>query len=127
METTTVDAATTQDATAEHAQILGVIFARLAKSLKARKAAETAIKGAWIGKADLSQLRVDRDAAIETNDRVMDESWGALNDLPNGTVAPGGATPQTVALQFYNSMLNRNLRKRLSATDARNLNRRSFG
>ena len=126
IETAVVEAQT-EDATPEHAKLLAVVYRRLAAAVKAVKAAERAIKGAWVGAIDVTEARQIRFASIEKLDRVMDESWAALRDLPRGTVAPGGATPQTVGLQFFNANLNRSLDKRMSTTDARLANRRSFG
>ncbi|MHA2351242.1 MAG: hypothetical protein ACXADL_16620 [Candidatus Thorarchaeota archaeon] len=115
------------DATKENAQTLGLVYRKLQSADKALRSATAAIKAAWIGKGDIHELRELRFAAIERMDRVMDDSWTVLSDLPAGTTAPGGATPQTVALQYFNNALNRNLRKRITASDARILNRRSFG
>jgi hypothetical protein len=120
-------AAAAEDASKEDAKILARVYFRLIDSVKAVKAAERDIRGAWIGQADLIEVRAARFSALEKHDRIMDESWTALNDLPKGTVAPGGATPQTVGLQFFNANLNRTLGKRLTTTDARAMNRRSFG
>ena len=117
----------TEDASKEHAKTLAVVYRRLFAAVKAVKAAERAIKGAWVGAIDLSEARQTRFASIEKLDRIMDESWTVLTGLPKGTVAPGGATPQTVGLQFFNANLNRSLAKRMSAADARDANRRSFG
>jgi hypothetical protein len=115
------------DATKENAQTLGLVYRKLQAADKALRSATAAIKAAWIGKGDIHELRELRFAAIERMDRTMDDSWTVLSDLPAGTTAPGGATPQTVALQYFNNALNRNLRKRITASDARILNRRSFG
>jgi hypothetical protein len=115
------------DATKENAQTLGLVYRKLQSADKALRSATAAIKAAWIGKGDIHELRELRFAAIERMDRTMDDSWTVLSDLPAGTTAPGGATPQTVALQYFNNALNRNLRKRITASDARILNRRSFG
>jgi hypothetical protein len=115
------------DATKENARTLGLIFRKLQAADKALKSAAAAIKAAWIGKGDLHELRELRFAAIERMDRTMDDAWTSLSGMPAGTTAPGGATPQTVALQYFNNALNRNLRKRITASDARIVNRRSFG
>lgn len=112
--------------TVEDAKVLARIYGRLADAVKGVKTAERTIRGAWIGTEDLTESRASRFASLEKLDRIMDESWQALHDLPRGTTAQGGATPQTVGLQFFNANLNRNLNKRLTATDARSLNRRSF-
>lgn len=125
-ETAVVDAPVI-DPSVEDAKVLGRIYSRLTDAVKGVKLAERTIKGAWIGTEDLTESRAARFASLEKLDRIMDESWQALHDLPRGTNAPGGATPQTVGLQFFNANLNRNLNKRLTAKDARSLNSRSFG
>jgi len=84
------------------------------------------VSDGWV-KGGIADLRSARDEAVAAFDTALDEAWEVLRGLPSGTVAPGGATPQTVALQFFNRNLNRSLNARLTATEARNLNRRSFG
>jgi len=115
----------TRDATADDAAVLGVVYARLAKREREMKAATRKVTDGWI-KGDLADLRASRDAAVAAFDAALDEAWEVLRGLPAGTVAPGGATPQTVALQFFNRNLNRSLNARLTATEARNINKRSF-
>jgi len=115
----------TRDATADDAVVLGVVFDRLAKREREMKAATRKVTDGWI-KGDLADLRASRDATVAAFDAALDEAWEVLRGLPAGTVAPGGATPQTVALQFFNRNLNRSLNARLTATEARNINKRSF-
>ena len=115
-----------RDATADDAKVLGRIYRRLDKSTKAHKKASREVADGWVGH-DIAALREARDVAQMNLDTVMDESWTAINELPKGTCAPGGATRQTVSLQFYNSNLNRSLKLRITASDARQANKRSFG
>lgn len=115
-----------RDATADDARSLGRLYHLLDAAVKAHKKAVRAVAEGWVGQ-DLESLRADRDVAQARLDDIMDSCWESLNGLPNGTVAPGGATPQTVGMQFFNRNLNRSLKARITATDARQANRRSFG
>ena len=115
-----------RDATADDAKALGRIYRNLDKTTKAYKKASRAVADGWVG-GDIQDLRHARDESQMLLDQVMDESWEAINALPSGTSAPGGANRQTVSLQFYNRNLNRNLKLRITATDARQANKRSFG
>ena len=114
-----------RDATADDAKSLGRIYRRLDAAIKAHKKATREVADAWVG-GDRESLRFARDEAQHRLDDLMDESWDLLNDLPAGTVAPGGATPQTVGMQMFNRNLNRSLKQRLSSTEARAANKRSF-
>ena len=116
-----------RDATALDAQSLGRLYNVVLKAIKAHKKAVTAVKDAWLLPEKKQVLRDARDQAQYELDECMDEAWDALTALPPGTVAPGGATPQTVGLQLFNRNLNRSLKARLTAADARDANRRSFG
>jgi hypothetical protein len=115
------------DATKEDARNLGRIFSRLTRMVKLLKEKERACKDIWLDRIDAEQARKERDTVRHRLDSLMDESWQALKGLPAGTSAPGGATPQTVALEMFNSSLNRNLKARMTVTDAKQANRRSFG
>ena len=114
-----------RDATADDAKILGRLYRQLDSAIKAHKKATREVSDAWVG-GDRDSLRFARDEAQHRLDDVMDAAWDALNDLPAGTVAPGGATPQTVGMQMFNRNLNRSLKQRLSSTEARAANKRSF-
>lgn len=126
---TTVDTAIVtdnRDATIEDAKSLGRLYRQLDGAVKAHKKATREVSEAWVG-GDRAALRAARDEAQYKLDQIMDDAWDALNLLPAGTTAPGGATPQTVGMQFFNRNLNRSLKRRITATDARQANRRSFG
>ena len=117
-----------QNPTTEDAESLGRVYRRLMKLSKAHKKADRDTTAGWVDPdAKLSDLRVERDLAQSILDDYMDQAWEIINGIPNGTVASGGATPQTVGLEFFNRSLNRNLGLRLSASAARQINRRSFG
>lgn len=116
-----------RDATAEDAQSLGRIYHRVSTAIKAHKKAVTAVKDGWVQPEKMADLRYARDEAQMSLDLIMDEAWETLRMLPVGTNAAGGATPQTVGLQLFNRNLNRSLKARITATDARDANRRSFG
>ena len=113
------------DASKADAQVLGRIYRRVSKLIKAHRDSVRDLADGWVG-SDLIGLRADRDEAQFALDEALDDSWVKLNALPIGTVAPGGATPQTVGLQLFNRNLNRNLKLRISAKDAREANKRSF-
>jgi len=115
-----------RDATRKDAVALSRLYHVLMKSAKATKKAVTAVSEGWLPGRDIALLREERDAAVKKHDQLMDTAWAGLKKLPNGTVAPGGATPQTVGLEFFNRSLNRTLGERLSAKAAKDANRRSF-
>jgi len=115
------------DASKQDAQTLGRLYLRVSKAVKAHKKAVTNVKEGWVRPDKMDDLRHARDEAQYAMDLTMDEAWAQINSLPAGTVAPGGATPQTVGLQLFNRNLNRNLKARVTATEARDANRRSFG
>lgn len=115
-----------RDATVQDAQTLGRLYAKVSKAIKAHKKAVNAVKEGWLRPDKMEELRYARDEAQFALDSIMDEAWTALVSLPAGTVAPGGATPQTVGLQLFNRNLNRSLKARITAAEARDANRRSF-
>lgn len=127
MTTTEATVRDNRDATVVDAQTLGRVYAKVSKVLKAHKKAVTAVKEGWVRPDLMADLRYARDEAQMALDTVMDEAWECLVSLPAGTNAPGGATPQTVGLQLFNRNLNRSLKARITATEARDANRRSFG
>jgi len=111
----------------EHAKALAGIYGRLHGAVAASRKASTALKQAWAKGLDVvADARVIRTGAMQKLDLIMDESWTALLALPRGTTARGGATPQTVALEYFSSNLNRDLKARITAADARKINGRSF-
>lgn len=69
-------------------------------------------------------------AVEETAKRLTSELLACriiIDGLPNGVTGPGGkATRQTVVLEFYGPV-NRNLKLRLSASDAKAINKAAFG
>jgi len=75
----------------------------------------------------MADLRSVRALALAHHDKVMDAAWIELNTMPSNTNAVGGADIHTVALQLFNSCLNRDLEERVTAKEAREANRRSFG
>lgn len=113
--------------TANDALNLGIVYGSLSKALKAYKSAERDVSSSWAkGEAAIKSARIQRNAALQAMDAVYSESWIILSQFPRGTTAQGGATPQTVALQFFNANLNRELKARLTGADARRINARSF-
>ncbi len=114
-----------RDATADDAKTLGRIYRLVLSAVKAHKTAVRKVADAWVG-GNVTDLRSGRDEAQFKLDNAMDDAWVALNNLPLGTVAPGGATPQTVGMQVFNRNLNRSLKARLSGAEARAANKRSF-
>lgn len=113
--------------TVEHAKTLENIYSRLYRAVAASRKAATALKAAWSKGLDIvAEARDERSKVQSTLDQIMDQSWDALSLLPKGTTAPGGATPQTVALEFFSSNLNRDLKARLTSSQARQINGRSF-
>ncbi len=116
----------TRDATRDDSRTLQRVHYTLTLRSKALKSATRAVSAGWVD-GDVDGLRLKREDAQLAFDGAMDEGWAALAALPNGTVAPGGATPQTVGLEFFNRNLNRNLKGRITATEAKRINRISFG
>jgi ArsR family metal-binding transcriptional regulator len=118
-----------RDATEEDAQILGAIWKRLTDHTKQAKKSARAVSEAWIAadpasaQSELIEKRNTDQARLDT---TMLESWDVLQALPKGTCV-GKATRQTVALEFFNRDLNRDLRQRMTAAQARKANALSFG
>lgn len=123
--TATVPAA----ATANDAVILAVIYRRLAKANKDnrdaineyRKALATGTEGLDID--GMEQTVLDTGASLTL---VLKCERAAIAGLPKNVTAKGGATRQTVVMEFY-GQVNRELGKRLGASDARKINAASFG
>ena len=115
-----------RDATKEDARTLGRVYRSLVESTKVAKKALRDVTEGWIYPESLDGLREHRDITQSALDAVMDTAWSALIGMPNGVVA-GSATPQTVGLQFFNRNLNRNLKARLTATEAKSINKLAFG
>jgi hypothetical protein len=125
--TTTTKKARKADATVDDAQTLAEIWGRLSAAVANLRDTEKAIQNTWgSGLIDRPQLRDDRDKARALLDTLLDGAWEQLVLMPSGTTASGGATPQTVAMEFYSGALNRNLVKRITASQAKALNKRSF-
>lgn len=124
---TTATATVTKNATKDDAQSLSRIYARLSRLTKDLKRAQRAVSEGWVNPDRMYSLRSDRDEAQFALDQAMDECWQILKSLPSNTVASGGATPQTIGLEFFNRNLNRNLRARMTAAEAKRTNRISFG
>ena len=122
IESTVID---NRDATRDDARALGRIYRQVEAATKAFKKADRAVADAWVG-GDRDALRAERDQRRFNLDEIMDTAWEALNALPSGTVAPGGASPQTVGMHLFNRNLNRSLKARMTATEARQANKRSF-
>ncbi len=115
-----------RDATKEDARTLGRVYRQLVDASKIAKKALRDVSEGWIFPESLDALREHRDITQSSLDAVMDIAWAALTGMPNGVVA-GQATPQTVGLQFFNRNLNRNLKARLTATEAKQINKLAFG
>ncbi len=115
-----------RDATKEDAKILARVYRALVDATKVAKSATRAVTDGWVYPDSLEGLRSHRDAAQVILDGIMDKGWTALTSMPRGVVA-GQATPQTVGLQFFNRNLNRNLKLRLTASEAKQINKLSFG
>ncbi len=130
METTTKTVTDNRDAKKSDAQTLADAYGLLVRAEKNLKGITREVKAAWIANDSASALvvaRTRRTRMQEHMDEALDSAWASIIALPSGTTAPGGATPQTVALHFFNSGLNRNLKARLSSTEAKRLNKLSFG
>jgi len=115
-----------RDATKEDAKILGRVYRSLVDASKVAKKAARDVAEGWLYPESLEGLREIRDITQVRLDAVMDTGWESLIGMPNGVVA-GQATPQTVGLQFFNRNLNRNLKARLTASQAKLINKASFG
>lgn len=116
-------------ATKDDAAKLANCYLRLKKSAKNMRDASKAMSDLWLSD-DPSAAHADcvkaytTVIAFEEHERL--EVWKVLKSLPPNTVAPGGATPQTVALEYFNRGLNRNLSARLTAAEAKRINKVSF-
>lgn len=118
-----------REATAADAAALGRIYKRLAKAEKDHRTAVADLRKAlavWSADADVTdeELAVEKTSAILTGELISCRRL--IADLPKGVTAKGGASRQTVVLQFYGAV-NRELGKRLSVGDARKINSASFG
>lgn len=115
-----------RDATKKDARVLGDVYRALLTSDKEAKKASRAVSEGWLDVVSLPGLRTRRDAIVASHDSLMDKCWAALRGISGGTNFRG-ATPQTVALQFFNRNLNRNLVGRITASQAKTQNKAAFG
>jgi len=114
--------------TVDDAKMLAIVYKRLSLAAKKLQAANREVKKSWaVSLVAVDDARAERDSAQENLDRIFSDAWQALVNLPSGTTASGGATAQTVALEFFSSNLNRTLKARITPMDARRINSRSFG
>ncbi len=125
-QTPSVPVIDNRDATKKDAVILGQVYRAMFESTKSTTKAIKAVAAGWLDIDQLVGLRTHRDATQATHDSLSDKCWALLNGISNGTNYRG-ATPQTVALQFFNRNMNRNLVGRLSASDAKGINKVAFG
>lgn len=112
------------NATAENAAWLLRSYRLLTLRHKACVKAAKAVDEGWLD-GGIEDLREERDVARSQYDKALDAVWNVLGSMPRGTVAPGGMTPQTIGLEFFNRNLNRDGGRRLSANQARKINQAS--
>ncbi len=117
-----------RNATAEDVAILGGVWRQL-NNLRAdlREAQGNLAKGlAVFSEADDHQgliAEVERVSAIWA--ASMLNARVALSHLPVGTTAKGGATVQSVVMEFF-APVNRELKARMTASQAKALNKAAF-
>lgn len=118
----------TRQATPTDAQLLADIYRALDAASKAHTKAISDHRKAlatWDGTTDAPSDAEVQSTCTELTYALM-KGRKAIADLPAGTTAKGGANRQSVVMQFYGPV-NRELGKRLTATDARKVNAASFG
>ncbi len=113
-----------RDATRVDAVDLLNTYRALCDAKRALTKATKAVDEGWID-GDVEGLRLDRNETQCNLDDALNAAWAHISTLPKGTVAPGGMTPQTVGLEFFNRNLNRDGGRRLTASQARKINQLS--
>lgn len=119
----------TRPVTASDVLSLAGSYRRLAEANKAHtQAVSTLRKGLAVFNqdTDTDALQVEVEVTAKALANALAAERRTIAGLPNGTTAKGGATRQTVVLEFYGAV-NRNLAARLSGSDARKINAASFG
>jgi hypothetical protein len=115
--------------TPEDSAMLAAIYRRLNKASKDHSTAISDYRKAlavWSEGLDVSKLEAEVESTSTVLTTALREARAVIAGLPRGTTAKGGANLQTVVMQFYGPV-NRELGKRLSASDARKINTASFG
>lgn len=116
--------------TAKDGAVLGRVWRENSEAHKAAKSAEREYLAAMAvsgGSPEvIDSLRVAAERAYASKAGLFQRNRVVIEGLPLGTTARGGATRQTVVLEFY-GLVNRTLGARLSAADARRVNKAAFG
>lgn len=127
IEQTTLDP--NRPATKEDALTLGSIWASLTA---ATRNAKTALRNLQLIQAasGYSLKAVDEyvrefDATQSNLKTVLIDSRNMIESLPAGVTAPGGATRQSVVMEFYGSV-TKSLGAHMTVADARRINKASF-
>lgn len=116
-----------RDATKDDAAILREAYHNLTAARKRLSKATKAIDDVWLLPASqvedgfVAARKAVVDAQASYFETLADE-WGVIRSLPKGTVAPGGMTPQTIGLEFFNKNLNRDGKARLTRAAAAKIN-----
>lgn len=109
---------------------LGQVYARLANAKKALTTAKGELEkglAAFDGNGSVEGLMESFQTAADSYATTLVDCRSIINELPNGVTGPGGkANRQTIVLEFYGPV-NRNLNVRLSAADAKSLNKAAWG
>ena len=122
--TTDVKVSVNRDATAADARDLLAGHKLLVTKKKALTDAIKLVSEAWLD-GNMSVARSSRDVAQAAFDQALDQVWEGLATIPANTNAPGGMNVQTVSLEWYNSNINRDGGRRLTAGAARKINQLS--
>lgn len=115
-------------ATADDAATLGSTYRSLYQGQKAMRQSvkDLAEMLATNPEASVDGLIGDVELATTEYANLLKSARLTIQGLPNGTTARGGATRQTVVLQFYGNV-NRDLKSRLTSAQASKVNKLSFG
>lgn len=116
----------TRPASVEDAATLGNVWRKLYAQTKITKQAHSEFAKALATNAYANVDTADLERQSRKLGELLIESRMIIDELPNGTTAKGGATRQTVILQFFGPV-NRDLKTRISASEAAKVNKLSFG
>lgn len=116
--------------TAKDGAVLGRVWRENSEAHKAARSAEreylNSMAASGTSPEVIDSLRAASERAYAYKAGLFQTNRVVIEGLPLGTTAKGGATRQTVVLEFY-GLVNRTLGARLSATDARRINKAAFG
>lgn len=113
----------------EDSATLGKVYRDLARVSKDHTKAISEYRkslAVWSSDLNVDNLAAEVESTSLALTKALASNRAIIGNLPRGTTAKGGANLQTVVMEFYGPV-NRELGKRMTASDARKINTASFG